>query len=246
MLRILILSCCCLGLAFGASSDKKIESAIAKFEAEINKANESYNKDVAKAKEGLEKVFKKAIASHRKKGNDEAAEALATKLKALTTEKAQEKEVKVAVKGHEALLSAIGKVAVNKEKQNVSTAKTIGDKKHVFLYFSAHWCPPCKMFTPRLVDFYNNNGGGEKFEIIFVSSDRDEASMYGYMNEAKMPWLSVPFSQIQASGLKTTYGGRGIPNLVLLDNQGKVLSGSYQNGQYVGPDQALRDYATLK
>lgn len=38
------------------------------------------------------------------------------------------------------------------------------------LYFSAHWCPPCRQFTPQLVDFYNSKRGTpEEFEIVFVS-----------------------------------------------------------------------------
>ena len=29
------------------------------------------------------------------------------------------------------------------------------DDKYLMLYFSAHWCPPCKAFTPELVKVYN-------------------------------------------------------------------------------------------
>ena len=27
--------------------------------------------------------------------------------------------------------------------------------KHVLIYFSAHWCPPCRGFTPKLVEFFS-------------------------------------------------------------------------------------------
>ncbi|KAJ9591496.1 hypothetical protein L9F63_001982, partial [Diploptera punctata] len=41
------------------------------------------------------------------------------------------------------------------------------------IYFSAHWCPPCKAFTPQLIDTYSKvRGKGNDFEVIFVSSDR--------------------------------------------------------------------------
>ena len=41
---------------------------------------------------------------------------------------------------------------------------------------SAHWCPPCRGFTPKLVELYNTMkaSGRDDFEFIFVSSDRDE------------------------------------------------------------------------
>ncbi len=32
-------------------------------------------------------------------------------------------------------------------KESVSTA-TLASKKVIGIYFSAHWCPPCRGFTP--------------------------------------------------------------------------------------------------
>ena len=60
------------------------------------------------------------------------------------------------------------------------------------LYFSAHWCPPCRGFTPELATFYNTaTGQGDKFEIIFVSCDRDEPSFKDYFGS--MPWAALKF-----------------------------------------------------
>merc|ERR1712013_942318 len=46
----------------------------------------------------------------------------------------------------------------------------------LLLYFSAHWCPPCKQFTPILRDFYQEVED-QGVEIIFVSSDRSPSEM---------------------------------------------------------------------
>lgn len=45
--------------------------------------------------------------------------------------------------------------------------------KVVGIYFSAHWCPPCRQFTPLLVQTYNKlRAEGKEFEVVFVSSDK--------------------------------------------------------------------------
>ena len=36
----------------------------------------------------------------------------------------------------------------------VNADEALKDKKFVGFYFSAHWCPPCRGFTPVLKDFY--------------------------------------------------------------------------------------------
>lgn len=60
------------------------------------------------------------------------------------------------------------------------------------VYFSAHWCPPCRAFTPHLAKKYETwKKAGHPFEIIFVSSDRDQSSFDDYYKE--MPWLTVPY-----------------------------------------------------
>lgn len=63
--------------------------------------------------------------------------------------------------------------------------------KIVGIYFSAHWCPPCRGFTPMLAEFYNKHHKSQNFEVIFVSSDQDEESFNQYY--AEMPWLALSF-----------------------------------------------------
>ncbi len=66
----------------------------------------------------------------------------------------------------------------------------------ICLYFSAHWCPPCRNFTPVLAKLYNQwNKDGKQIEIIFVSSDNDLKSYKEYFES--MPWISIPFQDAQ-------------------------------------------------
>ncbi|KAH7696928.1 nucleoredoxin, partial [Aphelenchoides avenae] len=65
--------------------------------------------------------------------------------------------------------------------------------KLVALYFSAHWCPPCRQVTPILKDFYNELTDSEDFEIVFVPFHRSDADLQSYLKEAHGDSLHVPF-----------------------------------------------------
>ena len=85
------------------------------------------------------------------------------------------------------------------------------------LYFSAHWCGPCRQTTPRLIEEYR---GARAPEVIFVSSDRDESSFNEYAST--MPWLAVPFSSAARQALQKRFDVKGIPRLVVCDANGYV------------------------
>jgi len=94
--------------------------------------------------------------------------------------------------------------------------------KPIGLYFSAHWCPPCRGFTPKLAEIYNN-GLKDKMEIIFISSDRDVDAFNDYFKE--MPWLALPFEQRQAkTELSDACGVEGIPSFVIINPDGTVVT----------------------
>jgi len=109
----------------------------------------------------------------------------------------------------------------------------------VALYFSASWCPPCKRFTPLLIDFYNAAKEAKSgFEIVFISSDRGTEEFEEYYG--KMPWLSIP--QIQGSaGIKTnlaeTLGISAIPALAIIDTKtGEFILGGESRDDVVAAE----------
>ncbi len=136
-------------------------------------------------------------------------------------------------------------VSLDGKKLAPFDATPLTTKKYLAVYFSAAWCPPCRKFTPELVSWYKRKKGDlDKFDIIFVSSDKTEEDMLGYMTEDKMAWPALGFDKKKQSQLRS-YSGRGIPCLVILDATGKVISHSYVDGEYVGPTKVLKDLDNL-
>ena len=121
------------------------------------------------------------------------------------------------------------------------------------LYFSAHWCPPCRKFTPALAAAYRahgecpprRDGDGDvndnhddkgnddvddddgEIEVVFVSFDSVKSEYDNYRHA--MPWPSVPFANLHKLRIKddlsTRYAVRGIPALIVLDGiSGEVVT----------------------
>jgi len=88
------------------------------------------------------------------------------------------------------LQGMLGETLVSREGE-VPTASLAGPGRFVGLYFSAHWCPPCRGFTPMLKAFYEAHAESSNFEIVFVSSDKSDAEFEKYY--AGMPWKALPF-----------------------------------------------------
>jgi len=101
----------------------------------------------------------------------------------------------------------------------VSTANALKGKKAVAIYFSAHWCPPCRGFTPKLAEAYKGLVAmGKSFEVVFISSDHDEKAFESYYGE--QPWLAQPYAKRKLkAALSKKYGVSGIPSLIILDGE---------------------------
>jgi len=114
-------------------------------------------------------------------------------------------------------------LAKGDQGSTVNTSDVLEGKKAIGLYFSAHWCPPCRGFTPKLAEAYKADLEGKGLEIVFVSSDQDEAAFENYF--AEQPWLALPYSSRDIKKkLSKKYKVSGIPSLIILDPQGNTIT----------------------
>jgi nucleoredoxin len=114
----------------------------------------------------------------------------------------------------------------------------LANKKLIAFYFSAHWCGPCRKFTPQLVDYYNRVAAQHpEFEIVFYSLDKSPFAFETYMREANMPWPAIDYVKLKGKEAIAKNAGDGIPALVLVDASGNVISTSHN----VSPEKVLAD-----
>ena len=106
----------------------------------------------------------------------------------------------------------------------------------MLLYFSAHWCPTCRKFTPVLAEYYKKQlkSRGDA-EVVFVSSDKSEEAFKEYF--AEMPWLALPFEKMDLkNALSRKFGVQGIPTLLVLDPKSELITKDGREGVASEPD----------
>jgi nucleoredoxin len=96
-----------------------------------------------------------------------------------------------------------------------ATSEVLAGKRLIGIYFSAHWCPPCRSFTPVLAKAYNDIKAADPnaLEIIFVSSDSSKKDFEEYYGS--MPWTACLFDFDGKEALGDKHSVRGIPYLVI-------------------------------
>jgi thiol-disulfide isomerase/thioredoxin len=96
--------------------------------------------------------------------------------------------------------------------------------KVLLVDFWATWCPPCIAEIPNMkknYEAYRDKG----FEIVGLSCDRDKDTVEKFVKAREIPWAIV-YGDKGPSPSFEYYGISGIPQMILVGKDGKVISTS--------------------
>ncbi len=93
----------------------------------------------------------------------------------------------------------------------------------VLIDFWASWCGPCREEIPNVMknlEKYSETG----FQVVGINIDQDRSAFDTYMQEAQLPWQNIMPDENGNSEMATYYAVSGIPTVILVDREGKVVS----------------------
>ena len=95
--------------------------------------------------------------------------------------------------------------------------------KCLLIDFWASWCGPCLREVPNIKAVYERHKK-DGFEVISVSLDDDKGKWLGAIKKHAMPWTQVSSLKGWRCPVAKLYNVSAIPAMVLLDENGKIVS----------------------
>jgi thiol-disulfide isomerase/thioredoxin len=113
--------------------------------------------------------------------------------------------------------------------------------KYVLLDFWATWCGPCRRETPYLKAVYEAYGSDPRFAMIGLSLDQNVSAPREYVKQNGLNWTHGFLGNWSKDTVTKLYGIRGIPCILLIAPEGKILATSLRGeaikasvGRYLG------------
>jgi peroxiredoxin len=96
--------------------------------------------------------------------------------------------------------------------------------QYVLLDFWATWCGPCTAETPNLKQAWEQFGERDDFAMIGLSLDEKQAAPRQYAKKNDLGWIQGFLGDWSNAKLPDRYGVEGIPEIMLIGPDGKVVA----------------------
>lgn len=107
--------------------------------------------------------------------------------------------------------------------KTVKLSQYVRDDRYTLVDFWASWCGPCRWAIPKVEELYKRYDRNH-LTVISISCDQKKADWEKAVKEEKMPWLQLwAGSREQLGTVQRTYNITGIPRLMLIAPDGKVV-----------------------
>jgi thiol-disulfide isomerase/thioredoxin len=109
----------------------------------------------------------------------------------------------------------------------LSSAKTkisqyLNKKGYTIIDFWASWCGWCRKAIPQIKTMYGKYDKST-LTIISISTDKESKNWKLAMKQENMPWLQLALTKESTGVVEKAYNLYGIPDFLIINNQGKVL-----------------------
>ena len=99
--------------------------------------------------------------------------------------------------------------------------------KVVLIDYWASWCGPCRQELPNLLANYKKYHD-QGFDVIGINLDDSREAVTSFLDKEKLPWKTLFSDKPGETGwqnpMAARYGISGIPTVILIDREGKVIS----------------------
>ncbi|MCE9592997.1 MAG: hypothetical protein K8S98_02285 [Planctomycetes bacterium] len=124
-----------------------------------------------------------------------------------------------------------------------TTEHPLADDDFLLIYKARKGCTRCAAFTPELKEFYARaKAQYPRFELVFLSSDGNEADAKAYLAEAKLPGRVIAFERILEAADTASLPCQLLPGIFVVDRTGKVLEQNHPNGGAPGAADILAKF----
>lgn len=115
----------------------------------------------------------------------------------------------------------------------------IASKEFVLLYFSAGWCPPCRVLSPVLSKWAKKNK--DEVGVVFVSHDRSEAEMMSFVKDKHFAFM--PFRDKTFGTLNQILSVSMLPTVVVVSREtGRVVTHWGRSAVEKNPDGCVEEW----